>query len=72
MCDLEAFFKKRDKYAPEVRRAINRLHMTVGEITANYRQSDKRASDIQRLADLNGCSKALIKEILNKELGEKL
>ncbi len=60
---------KNEKYDSKTLKTIERLPMTVGEIADNYRQSDKKAADIQRLSDLCACPKDIIEEIISKELG---
>ena len=70
---LKDFLEKKDtKYNPEVKKVIDKLPMSINEILHNYGQSDMKASDIERLADLNGCAKGLIREIIKTELGESV
>lgn len=59
-----------DKYDKETQKAILKLNMTLAEIAGNYERSDKKVADISRLAQLNGCPKALIEKIIETELGK--
>lgn len=61
-----------DKYDEKTQKAILKLNMTLTEIAGNYGRSDKKADDISRLAQLNGCPKALIEQIIETELGKDL
>lgn len=45
------------------------MAMTDEEIIAKYERSDKKAGDIQIIAELNGCSKEVIENIIEEHLG---
>lgn len=45
------------------------MAMTDEEIIAKYERSDKKAGDIQIIAELNGCSKEAIENIIEEHLG---
>lgn len=59
-----------DKYDKETQKVILKLNMTLAEIAGNYERSDRKSTDITRLAQLNGCPKALIEKIIETELGK--
>lgn len=65
----KALSGEESKYNKTTLKAIDHLPMTIAEIVGNYSRSEKKKADIQRLADICGCSQAFITEILATELG---
>lgn len=62
--------KPEEIFGPELAERMKSFTMTAGEIRDNWMHSDRKRSDIQRLADLNGCMPEEMEEILEKMCGD--
>lgn len=58
-----------EKYTESAAQKIPRLAMSLSEITDRFKHSDGKAKDMQVLAELNGCERNIIQEIIEVELG---
>lgn len=58
-----------DKYDEVMQRKIKRMEMSVPEIVSKFLKSERKAHDLQIIAELNACSRNDIQIIIETELG---